>query len=123
MSEFKEALGKDKGALKGLTGALEELTQVGGVGRVATGRNDVTTADRNSVGINGVGSGSVDAGISVESKLALDVKEVAKRLSEHMDNQQANNRQSKIPFQQVRFIFIFIEVALNINRYMKYIVE
>lgn len=83
LSEFKEALGKDKGALKGLTGALEELTHV---------------ADGNEVQMTG---GIQNVG-SVESKLALDVKEVAKRLSEQMDNQ----RTSKTPLQQVSEILM-----------------
>lgn len=51
LDEFKEALGKDKGALKGLSGALE-------------------------LSGNGV----------VVPNLAHDVKEVAKRLSEKMNN-------------------------------------
>lgn len=51
LDEFKEALGKDKGALKGLSGALE----MGG------------------------------SGVTVPN-LAHDVKEVAKRLSEKMNN-------------------------------------
>lgn len=37
LTEFKEALGKDKGALKGLTGAQEELRNVD------AGSNDVAT--------------------------------------------------------------------------------
>lgn len=62
LTEFKEALGKDKGALKGLTGALE------------------------------MGN---DAGES----LTLDVKEMAKRLSENFENQQQQQQQ------QVSFLF------------------
>lgn len=61
LTEFKEALGKDKGALKGLTGALE------------------------------MGNDAGDA-------LTLDVKEVAKRLSEKIENQQQQQ-------QQVSFFF------------------
>lgn len=112
MSEFKEALGKDKGALKGLTGALEELTQVGGGGRAAISKNDVS--DRNTAAMNGGGNGSVD-GNSVESKLALDVKEVAKRLSEQIDKQQLNNRQSKIPLQQVISITLLEQIEFKVN--------
>lgn len=51
INEFKEVLGKDTGALKRLTGALEMGTDV------------------------------------ISHNLAYDVKEVAKRLSEKMDNQ------------------------------------
>lgn len=62
LNEFKEVLGKDTGALKRLTGALEM-------------GNDV-----------------------ISNNLASDVKEVAKRLSEKMDNQ---NSMATIATQQV----------------------
>lgn len=68
LTEFKEALGKDKGALKGLTGALE------------------------------MGNDTGDA-------LTIDVKEVAKRLSEKIENQQQQQQQ------QVNF---FLSLSLNL---------
>lgn len=58
LTEFKEALGKDKGALKGLKGALDK---------------------GNSISTDNGRSGNVD-------NLADDVKEVAKRLSEKIEN-------------------------------------
>lgn len=103
LTEFKEALGKDKGALKGLTGALEELNQVGGAGRnLSSCKNGVSMVGSKIVENNGGVNGTAD-GSGVESKLALDVKEVAKRLSEQMDTSQQNNRQPKIPLQQVSY--------------------
>ena len=65
LNEFKEVLGKDTGALKRLTGALEM-------------GNDV-----------------------ISNNLASDVKEVAKRLSEKMDNQ---NSMATTVTQQVQYL-------------------
>lgn len=68
LNEFKEVLGKDTGALKRLTGALEMGSDV------------------------------------VSNNLAYDVKEVAKRLSEKMDN---NNSMATATGQQVRSSLLF----------------
>lgn len=64
LNEFKEVLGKDTGALKRLTGALELGSDV------------------------------------VSNNLAHDVKEVAKRLSEKMDN---HNSMTSATGQQVKY--------------------
>lgn len=64
LNEFKEVLGKDTGALKRLTGALEMGSDV------------------------------------VSNNLAHDVKEVAKRLSEKMDN---HNAMASVTGQQVQY--------------------
>lgn len=68
LNEFKEVLGKDTGALKRLTGALEMGSDV------------------------------------VSNNLAYDVKEVAKRLSEKMDN---NNSMATATGQQVHSSLLF----------------
>lgn len=87
LSEFKEALGKDKGALKGLTGVLEY-------------GHDITTTD----------------------DLAYDVKEVAKRLSEKIENSGIHQQVNYGFFFCFQYYYFYIYIRSFVCLFIKYLI-